>query len=130
MLKFDIYYNRLGDNYAAKVDRMSMAHSIEVRSPFLDYRYMEFASRVPVKWKLSAGKTKILMRELVRGLIPDAIIDRKKHGFAGPLGDSGLAATRMRYGAPSKSSSLRGCWTSLGVPSFGSEVFTNSSYLP
>jgi asparagine synthase (glutamine-hydrolysing) len=86
MLKFDIYYNRLGDNYAAKVDRMSMAHSIEVRSPFLDYRFMEFASRIPVKWKLSPGRTKILMRELVRGLIPDAIIDREKHGFAGPLG--------------------------------------------
>jgi asparagine synthase (glutamine-hydrolysing) len=86
MLKFDIYYNRLGDNYAAKVDRMSMAHSIEVRSPLLDYRFMEFASRVPVKWKLSPSRTKILMRELVRGLIPDAIIDREKHGFAGPLG--------------------------------------------
>ena len=86
MLKFDIYYNRLGDNYAAKVDRMSMAHSIEVRSPLLDYRFMEFAARIPTRWKLTPGKTKVLMKELVRGVIPDAIIDREKHGFAGPLG--------------------------------------------
>jgi asparagine synthase (glutamine-hydrolysing) len=86
VLKFDIYYNRLGDNYAAKVDRISMAHSLEVRSPFLDYRFMEFSTRVPVKWKLTTRKTKLLMRELVKGLIPDQIIDREKHGFAGPLG--------------------------------------------
>jgi len=86
VLKFDIYYNRLGDNYAAKVDRISMAHSLEVRSPFLDYRFMEFSSRIPTKWKISTRKTKILMKEMVRGVIPDAIIDREKHGFAGPLG--------------------------------------------
>jgi asparagine synthase (glutamine-hydrolysing) len=86
MLKFDIYFNRLGDNYAAKVDRMSMAHSIEVRSPFLDYRFMEFASRIPVKWKITSFSTKILMKGLVKGLIPDQILKRQKHGFAGPLG--------------------------------------------
>jgi len=86
VLKFDIYYNRLGDNYAAKVDRISMAHSLEVRSPLLDYRLMEFSSRIPVKWKLTNSKTKILMKDLVRNLIPRAIIDREKHGFAGPLG--------------------------------------------
>ena len=87
MLKFDIYYNRLGDNYAAKVDRMSMAHALEVRSPLLDYRFMEFSSRIPVNLKVTRRGTKVLMRELVRGVIPDAIIDREKHGFAGPLGE-------------------------------------------
>jgi len=85
MLKFDIYYNRLGDNYAAKVDRMSMAHALEVRSPLMDYRLMEFASKVPVDWKISSRDTKIIFKEMLRGEIPDAILDRPKHGFAAPL---------------------------------------------
>jgi asparagine synthase (glutamine-hydrolysing) len=86
MFMFDLHYNRLGDNYCAKVDRMSMAHSLEVRSPFLDYRFAEFAARIPVEWKLSGGRTKILMRDIVAGLIPAAILSREKHGFAAPLG--------------------------------------------
>jgi asparagine synthase (glutamine-hydrolysing) len=86
MLKFDIYYNRLGDNYAAKVDRMSMSCGLEVRSPLLDYRFMEYSARIPTAWKLTGRDTKILMKEMIRGLIPDAIIDRTKKGFAGPLG--------------------------------------------
>lgn len=85
MLKFDIYFNRLGDNYAAKVDRMSMAHALEVRSPLMDYRLMEFASTIPVEWKISPRDTKIIFKEMLRGVIPDAIIDRPKHGFAAPL---------------------------------------------
>jgi len=86
MLKFDIYYNRLGDNYAAKVDRMSMSCGLEVRSPFLDYRFMEFAAQIPTEWKLTGKSTKILMKQIIRGIIPDTIIDRQKKGFAGPLG--------------------------------------------
>ncbi len=85
MLKFDIYFNRLGDNYAAKVDRMSMAHALEVRSPLMDYRLMEFASRVPVRWKISRSDTKIIFKAMLRGLVPDEILDRPKHGFAAPL---------------------------------------------
>jgi len=85
MLKFDIHYNKLGDNYAAKVDRMSMAHGLEVRSPFFDFRLMEFASTIPLRWKMTGRATKILMKEIIRGMIPDSIIDREKHGFAGPL---------------------------------------------
>ena len=85
MLKFDIYFNRLGDNYAAKVDRMSMAHALEVRSPLMDYRLMEFASRVPVRWKISRHGTKIIFKKMLRGIVPDEILDRPKHGFAAPL---------------------------------------------
>lgn len=86
VLKFDLHYNRLGDNYCAKVDRMSMAHSLEVRSPFLDYRFIEFASRVPVEWKLDTKHTKILLREIASDLVPGPILNRSKHGFAAPLG--------------------------------------------
>ncbi len=86
VMKFDIFYNRLGDNYAAKVDRISMSQSLEVRSPFLDYRFMEYASRIPVEWKVTARRNRVLMKDLLRGWIPDRIIDRKKHGFAAPLG--------------------------------------------
>jgi len=97
LLKFDIHHNRLGDNYCAKVDRMSMAHSLEVRSPFLDYRFVELASRIPTKWKLHRGETKILMREIVADYVPAAILNRNKHGFAAPVGvwaDENIEALR------------------------------------
>lgn len=86
VLKFDLHYNRLGDNYCAKVDRMSMHHGLEVRSPFLDYRLVEFASRIPVKWKITSAKTKILLREAVSDVVPQEILKRKKQGFAAPVG--------------------------------------------
>lgn len=86
VLKFDLHYNRLGDNYCAKVDKMSMAHALEVRSPFLDYRFAEFAAHVPTRWKLRRGKTKILMRDIVGERVPASILHREKHGFAAPLG--------------------------------------------
>ncbi len=86
MLKFDVHFNRLGDNYCAKVDAMSMACSLEIRSPFLDYRFVEFCSRVPARWKQSGDRTKILMKEIVGDRVPKAILEREKHGFAAPVG--------------------------------------------
>lgn len=86
MLKFDTHFNRLGDNYCAKVDAMSMACSLEVRSPFLDYRFVEFCSRVPSRWKQSGRRTKILLKQIVGDRVPEAILSRQKHGFAAPVG--------------------------------------------
>lgn len=86
MLKFDIHFNRLGDNYCAKVDAMSMACSLEIRSPFLDYRFVEFCARVPSRWKQSGRRTKILLKQIVGDRVPGAILEREKHGFAAPVG--------------------------------------------
>ena len=68
-----------------KVDRMTMAHSIEARPPLLDHRLVEFAATVPPGLRYREGTTKYLFKQAMRGVLPDAIIDRRKQGFAVPL---------------------------------------------
>ncbi len=68
-----------------KVDRMSMAHSIEARVPLLDHTLVEFAATIPPELRLRRERTKHILKQAVRGILPDAIIDRPKHGFAIPL---------------------------------------------
>jgi len=68
-----------------KVDRMTMAHSIEARPPLLDHRIVEFAATVPARFRLQNGRTKHLFKQAMRGVLPDHIIDRPKQGFAVPL---------------------------------------------
>jgi len=68
-----------------KVDRMTMAHSLEARPPLLDHRLAEFAATIPARFRLQGGTTKYLFKQAMRGILPDAIIDRQKHGFAVPL---------------------------------------------
>ena len=70
-----------------KVDRMSMAHSIEVRVPLLDHKLVEFAATIPPELQLKGGTTKYLFKQAMRGILPDEVIDRPKRGFAVPLGD-------------------------------------------
>jgi asparagine synthase (glutamine-hydrolysing) len=66
IIRYDLFYNTLGDTFLVKVDRASMAHALEVRCPFLDYRFIELESQIPSKWKTNPFKTKILMREIKR----------------------------------------------------------------
>lgn len=74
------YY--LADDILYKCDRMSMAHSLEVRPPFLDHRLVEFAAALPERFKITAeGTLKHILRELMRGKLPDAVLTRKKEGF-------------------------------------------------
>ena len=68
-----------------KVDRMTMAHSIEARPPLLDHRLVEFAATIPSRLRLRDGTTKYLLKQAMRGILPDEIIDRPKQGFAVPL---------------------------------------------
>lgn len=68
-----------------KVDRMSMAHSLEARVPLLDHTFVEFAARIPADWKLRQGRTKHIFIKALRGWLPDEILDRPKQGFAVPL---------------------------------------------
>lgn len=71
-----------------KVDRMSMAHSLEVRSPMLDHRVHEFAATLPAGMKLRGTTTKWLLRELsVRRGLPRDLGQRRKQGFGVPIGD-------------------------------------------
>src|SRR3989442_4785557 len=69
-----------------KVDRMSMAHGLEVRVPLLDHPLVEFAATIPADLKLRHGVTKSIFKRAMRGVLPDAVIDRRKQGFAVPLG--------------------------------------------
>jgi asparagine synthase (glutamine-hydrolysing) len=73
------YY--LADDILTKCDRMSMAHSLEVRPAFLDHRIVEFANSLPEDFKIRDGQLKFLLRELMRGKLPPAVITRKKEGF-------------------------------------------------
>jgi asparagine synthase (glutamine-hydrolysing) len=68
-----------------KVDRMTMAHSLEARPPLLDHKLVEFAATVPARFRIKDGTTKYLFKQAMRGILPDQIIDRQKHGFAVPL---------------------------------------------
>lgn len=68
-----------------KVDRMSMANSLEVRAPFLDYRVVEFAASLPSVWKIKGNSKKIILRNAFARLLPPGILNRPKHGFTVPL---------------------------------------------
>ena len=75
----------LPDDVLVKVDRMSMANSLEVRAPFLDYRIVEFAACLPSNWKIKGNSKKIILRNTFRQLLPERILNRPKHGFSVPL---------------------------------------------
>ena len=79
------YY--LPDDILYKTDRMSMAHSLEVRPPFLDHRIVEFAATLPEDFKMRGGQQKYILKKLMRGKLPDFILDRKKTGFDIPTHD-------------------------------------------
>ncbi len=79
-LWFDQSYY-LPDDILYKVDRMSMAHSLEVRPPFLDHRIVEFAATLPETYKLRGSKLKFLLHELMKNKLPRSILRRKKTGF-------------------------------------------------
>jgi asparagine synthase (glutamine-hydrolysing) len=84
MLYTDIKTYLSGD-ILVKVDRTSMANSLEVRAPLLDYRIVEFAARLPNALKLERGKGKVLLKEAFGRVLPREIFDRPKHGFTVPL---------------------------------------------
>ncbi|MFP5286453.1 MAG: asparagine synthase-related protein, partial [Thermoanaerobaculia bacterium] len=75
----------LADDGLVKVDRMSMAHALEVRCPLLDHRIVEMAARVPSRLKMHEGKTKVLLRRVSERRLPKEILSRPKRGFAPPV---------------------------------------------
>jgi len=77
--------SRLPDLLLMRIDKMSMGVSLEGRVPFLDHQFVEFAMDIPTKMKIKGGDVKHILKESVRGVIPDEIIDRKKQGFSAPI---------------------------------------------
>ncbi len=77
----------LADDILVKVDRSSMAHSLEVRAPFLDHRIVEFAASLPVEQKLSGGVGKRVLRASQRERLPAQTLRRAKSGFNAPVSD-------------------------------------------
>ena len=75
----------LVEDILMKVDKMSMAHSLEVRVPFLDHQVVEFLFNQPTIFKLSGSNQKRLLKAAMKGVLPDEIINRKKQGFSVPI---------------------------------------------
>jgi len=95
----------LPDEFLVKIDRLSMAHSLEVRPPFLDVRLVEFAAEIPEIYKLKGWTTKWLIRRLMKGRLPESTLAGTKRGFGSPMANwmSGplLKFARQRF-APSR----------------------------
>ncbi len=85
-LEFDQQYY-LPDDILVKSDRVSMAHAVEVRPPFVDHRIVEFAAKLPIDFKIRGTRQKYLLKEVMRSKLPTAIVQREKIGFDIPAHD-------------------------------------------
>jgi len=94
----------LADDILTKVDKMSMAVSLEARVPLLDHKLLEFAARVPSSLKLHRGTSKYLLRQALHRRVPQSFFDSPKHGFTAPIAEwlrgplSGLATELLLDG--------------------------------
>ena len=98
LLAFDLR-TWLPDDLLVKVDRMTMAHAVEARVPFLDHRLVEYMAGVPSRLKIQGARSKPLLRAVARPLLPPSTVRRRKRGFAVPVGrwlhDGALAAALL-----------------------------------
>lgn len=76
----------LPDYQLAYMDRMSMAHSLEVRSPFCDYKLIEYVTSLPASFRLKGIRSKHILKEVAKKWLPHNIVERKKVGFDSPIG--------------------------------------------
>jgi asparagine synthase (glutamine-hydrolysing) len=75
----------LPEDILAVTDRMSMHHSLEVRVPFLDHKFMEFCATIPAEMKMKWFRKKSLLKKAVAGLLPREVLSHRKQGFVGPM---------------------------------------------
>lgn len=76
---------RLPELLLMRVDKITMSVSLEARVPYLDHRLVEFAAAIPARFKVRGGRGKHVLKKAVRGLVPGAVLDRKKRGFGAPM---------------------------------------------
>ena len=81
------FKNRLPELLLMRVDKVSMATSIEARVPFLDHRLVEYSMTIPEEFKIKNGEPKYILKKAVEGIVPNNIIYRKKQGFAAPVSE-------------------------------------------
>ena len=79
--------HRLPELLLMRVDKMSMANSVECRVPFLDHKFVECAMSISQKKKTENGVNKIVLKKAIKGLVPDELVYRKKQGFTAPVYD-------------------------------------------
>jgi len=79
----------LQDDILVKADRMSMANSVEIRSPFLDHRLVEFTMPLAPAAKLDGRRSKVILRDVMRDHLPEKVFKRPKHGFGAPAAKVG-----------------------------------------
>jgi asparagine synthase (glutamine-hydrolysing) len=84
MMRVD-FETYLPEDVLTKVDRMSMAHSIESRVPILDNEVIEFAAALPASFKIKGGRRKHILKEALRPMLPEGTLERRKQGFGVPL---------------------------------------------
>jgi asparagine synthase (glutamine-hydrolysing) len=77
----------LPDIFLMNVDKMTMAHAIEARVPFLDHKLVEFANTIPFNLKLQGVNEKYILKRAMQGILPGEILKRKKHPFIVPIVD-------------------------------------------
>lgn len=97
----------LPSDILVKVDRTSMAHGLEVRTPFLDHRLVEYCARLPAEMKMVGGRQKVVLRDALRNVLPDDVLDGPKHGFNAPT----LPLSRTIPGRASVSAGLAAGFT-------------------
>jgi asparagine synthase (glutamine-hydrolysing) len=78
---------RLAELLLMRVDKMTMATSVEARVPFLDHKLVEFAMTIPRGLKYRGGETKYILKRALNGIIPDRVLKRKKRGFGAPINE-------------------------------------------
>ena len=97
LMAFD-FETYLPEDCLVKVDRMSMAHSIESRVPLLDHLVVEFAASLPASMKMPGGRLKHLLKELAFSFVPRELLDRPKQGFGVPVGHWFRGELREAFG--------------------------------
>jgi len=78
---------RLAELLLMRVDKMTMAAGVEARVPFLDYRLVEYTMRIPTALKIKGGVPKYLLKKALAGVLPEAVLHRKKMGFGAPVSE-------------------------------------------